>query len=254
MATNGMGVTESIVHSPRSAAAGYVYRNTMGMVPSAEFAVFFDDFLGFNAATSYAPAGWTTILSSGGTVLPVVTAGLGNTGVISLFDATADEGAAILAASAAAVGPVQLTVGKRAYMEFRVYANDVTDNIFMMGLTKATDITLPQDMYDTSTDDLLAIGILDGSATIRILTDTVNAGITNAATTGTMVAATWTTLAIAWDGIATARAYQDGAEIASTTTTIPTGVTLTPFVSAVNGNGAGGNLNYVDYVRYAIER
>jgi hypothetical protein len=255
MALNGMGVTESIVHAKRSPAAGYVYRNDMGMVPSAEFAVFFDDFLGFNAATSYAPAGWTTILNTGATVLPVVTAALGSTGVIALTDATASEGAAIHQLTAAAVGPVQLTVGKRAYFEFRVYTNDITDNTFFMGLTKGTDITLPADLYDTSTDDLIAVGIADGgSGAIKVLSDTANAGITTSTTTGTWVASTWTVLALAWDGVSKVRAYKDGTEIAAVSTTIPTGVTLSPFVSAVNGDGAGAALSYVDYVRYAIER
>lgn len=254
MASNGVGLTESIVHAPRSTGQGYVYRNGMGMVPSAEFLVSFDDFDGFAAATSYAPPGWTTILSSGATVAPVQTAALGATGVISLFDATASEGAAIYKSYAIDTGTVQLSSGKRAYIEARLYTDDITDNAFVFGFSSATAITDPADLYDTSSDDVAALGILDGSATLRLLTDKANAGITNAATTGAFVAATWTTLALYWDGSSTLKAYQDGVEIGSTTTTVPTAVALTPFVSASNGNGAGSNLNYVDYVRYVIER
>ena len=254
MASNGMGVTESIVHAPRSTAAGYVYRNTMGMVPSAEFLVSFDDFDGFAAATTFAPPGWTTILSSGATIAPVQTAALGQTGVIALFDATASEGAAIYKSYAIDTGTVQLTVGKRAFIEARVYMNDVTDNTFYFGFSSATVITAPEDLYDASAADLAALGITDGSAVLQLKTDLAAATIVTTAMSASMVADTWTTLALSWDGVNTIRAYKDGQEIGSKSSVLPVAVAVTPFVSASNGNGAGGNLNYVDYVRYVIER
>ena len=255
MATNGMGVTESIVHAPRSNAAGYTYRNGMGMVPSAEFLVMFDDFDGFAAATTYAPPGWTTILDSGATIAPVQTAALGNTGVISLFDASASEGASIYRSYAIDTGTVQLSVGKRAFIEARVYMNDVTDNTFYFGWSSATVITAAADLFDASAADLGALGITDGSATLQIKTDLAAAGIVTTATTGVVTASTWTVLALEWDGVGSLKAFKDGQAIGTVTSAVlPVAVSVTPFVSAINGNGGGSNLNYVDYVRYVIER
>lgn len=255
MASNGMAITESLVHAPRSTAAGYVYRNTMGMVPSAEFSVFFDDFDSFIAATTFAPAGWTTILDAGATIDQVQTAALGSTGVIRLFDATASEGAAIFRSQLIDTGTMQLTVGKRAFMEIRTYQNDVTDNAFQFGWSSATTITNPEDLYNTTSDDVAILGYLDGTAgELSLTTDKANGGLNTVATTGTMVVDTWTVLALSWDGVDTIRGYKDGEQIGSTATRTPNAVSLTPFVAALNGNGAGSNLNYVDYVRMVIER
>jgi hypothetical protein len=255
MPIQGAAFAEPVVFAPQPSQKKYPYRAGMGMVPSAEFLVFFDDFDGFAAATSYAPPGWTTILDSGATVLPVQTAALGMTGVISLFDATASEGAAIYRSAAIDTGTVQLTVGKRAFIEARVYLNDVTDNTFYFGWSSATVITAAADLYDASAADLGALGITDGSATMQIKTDLAAGGIVTTATTGTLVAATWTILGLEWDGVGSLKAYKDGKIIGTVTSAVlPVGVAVTPFVSAVNGNGTGSNLNYVDYVRYVIER
>jgi hypothetical protein len=62
-------------------------------------------------------------------------------------------------------------------------------------------------------------------------------------------------LAIGYDG-ATVRTYVDGdvAHIYSTTASIPTGVAMGLFIGHINGNGAGGNGVFVDYIRSVSER
>jgi len=248
MALNGAGLTESIVHANRSAAAGYVYRNSMGMVPSAEFLVSFDDFNG-PPPVSDVPWGWLSILDSGATITASVTAATGNTGVLVLTDATASEGAAIYKGA-----NVQLTVGKRAYMEVRVLIDaTITDTAFYFGWTALTDVTNPEDLWDTSAADLTVLGITDGSAVLQLTNDTGNAGLTTVAMDASMVAATWTVLAIGYDG-ATLRAYKDGQYIGQNNTTIPVGVALAPFFGHINGNGATGDVASIDYWRMVIER
>jgi hypothetical protein len=255
MPIQGAAFAEPIVFAPQPSQKKYPYRAGMGMVPSAEFLVFMDDFDSFRAATTFASAGWTTILDSGAEINQVQTAALGATGVIQFLEATASEGASIYRSQLIDTGVVQLSVGKRAFIEARVYTNDVTDNSFYFGWSSATVITAAADLWDASAADLGALGITDGSATLQIKTDLAAAGIVTTATTGTMVASTWTTLALEWDGVSSLKAYKDGKIIGTVTSAVlPVGVAVTPFFSAVNGNSGASALSYVDYIRYVIER
>jgi hypothetical protein len=255
MPIQGAAFAEPIVFAPQPSQKKYPYRAGMGMVPSAEFLVMFDDFDSFIDATTFAMPGWTTILDSGAEIQNVQTAALGATGVLQFLEATASEGASIYRSRVIDTGPVQLTVGKRAFIEARVYMGDVTDSTFYFGFSSATVITAAADLFDASAADLGALGYTDGSATLQIKTDLAAGGIVTTATTGTMVAATWTTLALEWDGVSSLKAYKDGKIIGTVTSAVlPVGVAVTPFVSAVNGNGGASALHYVDYVRYVIER
>ena len=66
---------EPIVAAPRGRSDSYAYRKAMGIVPSAEFDVFFDDFHQFivstsitNGPTANAPITWAAaIIDSGAT-------------------------------------------------------------------------------------------------------------------------------------------------------------------------------------------
>ncbi len=256
MPIQGAAFAEPVVFAPQPSQKKFPYRTGMGMVPSAEFLVMFDDFDGFAAATTFAPPGWTTILDTGATIAPVQTAALGATGVINLTSDNVSEGAAIYRSYAIDTGTVQLSVGKRAFIETRVYLNDVTDHTFYFGFTSATVITDPEDLYDASAADLAALGITDaGAGALVIKTDLAAATIVNTATTGTMVAATWTVLALEWDGVSSIKAYKDGKIIGTVTSAVlPVAVSVTPFVAAVSGDGGAANQTYVDYVRYVIER
>ncbi len=255
MPIQGAAFAEPVVFAPQPSQTKYAYRTGMGMVPSAEFLVFMDDFDSFRAATTFASPGWATILDSGAEINQVQTAALGATGVIQFLEATASEGASIYRSQLIDTGTVQLSVGKRAFIEARVYTNDVTDNTFYFGWSSATIITAAADLFDASAADLGALGITDGSATLQIKTDLAAAGIVTTATTGTMVASTWTVLGLEWDGVGSLRAYKDGKPIGTVTSAVlPVAVAVTPFFSAINGNSAASALSYVDYIRYVIER
>lgn len=247
----------TIVHSRRSTNAGYTYRTGMGMIPCAEFDIFHDDFHQFVVATDITngpvintPWGWQgAAINTGGTALVTTAAAVGRNGVLALTDATASEGVVIYSNKT-----YQLATGKKFFMEARVRTDDVTDNVIRMGLSSLTNVSTTVTVWDTTNDDLLTFGIADGAATTNLYTDTGNAGITTTAGDSTvLVVNTWHTLAIYFDG-ATAFGFVDGNQVAKTTTTIPTGIALAAFFGMMNGNGAGGNNLWVDYVRTVSER
>jgi hypothetical protein len=257
MAQNSFAVTESIVHGPYVNNKKYAYRVGMGMVPSAEFDVFFDDFHSFIVATSITngpvantPWGWAGAqIDSGATVTATSTAALGATGALTIADATASEGAVVWGTKS-----LQLTSGKKFFMEIRVRTGDVTDNAVQFGLSALTATTNPEDVWTTVADDVAAFGILDGSDYPQLLADTGNTG--TAVVTQTvrpMVADTWHVLGLAYTGSALV-GYVDGEEVVRTTTTVPTGIALAPFFGHLNGNGAGAAVVVVDYVRWCVER
>lgn len=260
MAQNGVGLTETVVYSPGTGKL-YKYRTGLGMMGSAEYAVFMDDFLQpwipttaiTNGAVANTPSNWQgAIIDSGSTIAVNTTAALGANGVLTLFDATVSEGAAFYGQK-----NVQLTTQKKFFMEVRIRTDDVTDNNFQFGLSDLTATTNPEDLYNTTSANLVAFGILDGSAFPQMLSDKSNSGtVVQTQTVSTMVADTWHTLAISYDG-ASLYGYVDG-KLALTwsgaAATVPTGVALAPFVSHVNGDGAGGALAIVDYVRYSSQR
>ena len=236
----------------------YAYRHRMGMVPSAEWVVFHDDFTGqvhegtavTNGHAQYQPEyNWNIILDSGATVAVNTTTLIGAWGVLTLADATASEGAAIYGEKW-----FQFISGKRAFIEARIYTNDVTDNSVQFGLSDLTATTDPEDLYDTTAANLATFGILDGSAYPTLLCDEANAGTAAIAQTSKlMVASTWHVLAMYYDGT-NLHAYVDGDRVITTATTVPEAVALAPFFSHRNGNGAGGNVVAIDYLRVVSER
>lgn len=250
----------SLVHSPVSAQAPYAYRSGTGMVQSAEWNVFFDDFHTFVVATAITngpvantPWLWNSaIIDTGSTVTVNTTAAIGANGVLTLADATASEGAAVYGTKS-----LQLTAGKRFWMEMRVQTDDVSDNTIQFGLSSLTAVTNPEDLWTTAADTYAAVGITDGSAFITLGADKANAGPTvDTSTTQAMTANAWHTLALAYDGV-NMRAYLNG-QLAvgpySPTSKIPTGVAVAPFFGHINGDGAGGAVVAVDYVRWVSER
>jgi len=250
MSSNGAGFTETIVHAVNSPQAKYSYRSGMGMISSAEFCVFMDDFN--RLVTSNVPTGWTAaVIDTGATATTSTAAGIGSEGVLSLGDATASEGISIYMPKS-----VQLTVGKRFFMEVLIRTDDVTDNTIQFGLSDLTATTNPEDLWTTTAANLVSFGILDGSATTGILADASNSGTTVQTGTRSLVANTWHTLAIHYDGVKL-RGYVDGKLSvlwSGAASTIPTSVAMSPFIGVLNGDGAGGATNYVDYMRFVCER
>lgn len=256
----GSAFTAPLKHSASGVGNTYQYRNGTGMVPSAEYAVFMDDFITTfipttaitNGPVANTPWGWQgAIIDSGATIAVNTTAAIGANGVLTLADATASEGAAFYGQKT-----LQLTAGKKFWMEARIRTDDVTDNAVQMGLSSLTAVTNPEDIWTTVATDLVAFGILDGSALTTMLADKSNSGSTAETGTISMVADTWTTLAIYYDGAALSGWVngQQSLKWAQAAATIPTGVALAPFVGHINGNGAGGNVVVVDYVRVVSER
>jgi hypothetical protein len=258
MATNGIGISESVVFGPVSNQAAYQYRAGCGMVPSAEWSVFMDDFLMTwipttsitNGAVANTPSPWqAAIIDSGATVSINTTAALGANGVLTFVDATASEGAAIYGQKT-----LQLTAGKKFFMECRLRTGDVTDNALQFGLSALTAVTNPEDIWTTAAADVVAFGLLDGSAYPQLLADTGDAGTAVVTqTTKLLTVDTWHTLAIGYNG-SVLKGYVDGKEVLSTTTTIPTGVALAPFIGHINGNSGGAAVTIVDYIRWSSQR
>lgn len=251
------GFKGPIIHGPISNQAAYAYRSKAGMVPSAEYAVYHNDF--FENPSSNAVPGTSAIVDTGATITAAATDAVSYTGVIRITDATASEGAAMYWPKG-----IQLGLGKKFFMEVRVKTSDVTDNNLQFGLSDLTATTNPEDLYTTTAANLIAVGILDGDATIGLLTDKDNGGdAVQLESTGNydMVVDTWTTLAFEVGGTAAdstmwCKVYKDGQLIitADTETTIPDDLALAPFIAMVNGNGAGGNTADFDYVRWSLER
>lgn len=259
MAIPAIGLRSEHLFMPQSGKS-FDYRNGTGMMPSAEWAVFFDDFLQpwipstaiTNGPVANTPSNWQgAIIDSGATVAVNTTAAIGANGVLTLADATASEGAAFYGQKT-----VQLTAGKKFWLEARVRTDDVTDNALQVGLSDLTATTNPEDLWTTTAANLVSFGILDGSAYPKMLADKSNSGSTAETSDRVMVVNTWHILAIYYDGV-NLHGYLDGQQSltwSQASTTIPTGVALAPFVGHLNGDGAGGAVAVIDYIRFVSER
>lgn len=244
---------EPIKHAPISAQQPYQYRSGMGMINSAEWITFFDDFTGDVA--SNVPAGWdAAIIDSGCTVTNASLAG----GAI-LFDSDADnEGAAIYLPKSVALN------GKKFFMECRVKMEDVSAMTFQMGLSDLTATTNPEDIWTTTTTDYVSFGNLD-SAEAVLTYDKNNGGTvteTNTdSTAATLADDTYAVLAIAYNGASTVTdgcltAWVNGNQVASALTEaqVPDDLPLAPFIGMLAGHATTADVAHVDYVRFALER
>lgn len=244
----GSSFTSPIKHSPTGVGTPYAYRSGTGMMSSAEFAVLHDDFL--LSVTTNVPAGWdAAVIDTGATVVTDTTAGSA-TGVLFFDSDGATEGTAIYAEKT-----VQLTAGKKFWMEMRFKTEIADDSDVQFGLSSLTATTNPEDLWTTVSTDLVAFGVLDGSAVVTMLADKSNSGSTAELGSASMVSATWHTLAIYYNGVSLF-GYLDGQKVltwAQAAATIPTGVALAPFFGFRNGSAATTE-GQCDYVRVVIER
>jgi len=247
MSQNGVGLTESIVHAR---TGNYPYRAGMGMINSAEFVVKMDDFV--DPVTTNLPLGWdAVVIDVGATVVTNTTAGdLGASGVLIFDSDGATEGACFYGEKC-----IQLTTGKKFFMEMRFETEIANDSDVQFGLSALTAVVNPEDIWTTVATDVVAFGVLDGSATVTMLSDKSNSGAAAQLGTKALSNDTWHVLGIFFDGY-TLRGYVDGALAltwAQASTTIPTGVALAPFVGFRNGSAATTE-GHVDYVRYVLQR
>ena len=248
MANNGVGLTGSIVHAPEVKL--YEYRNGTGMMPSAEWFVFHDDFC--TKVASNVPTGWeAAIIDTGATVtIDTATAGLHTSSL--MFDSDgAGEGAAIYLPKT-----FQLVPGKKFWMEARVQHDTGVDCDFYIGLSDLTATTNPEDLWTTTSANVVAFGIDVGTSLTGILVDAGNSGTTRQAGTQFLSGGnTWQRIAISYDG-AKVRGYINGklsVVWGGAGGTIPTSVALAPFIGYRNGSSAA-NEAWVDYIRVVAER
>jgi adenosine/AMP kinase len=236
-------------YGPVSTGRAYAYRTGMGIMPSAEFIVTHDDFT--DVFTTNVPTGWkAAIIDTGATLVASTVASTGACGVALIASDGASEGVAIYKDKA-----VQLTAGKKFVIEVRVQTNLVAETEVQFGLTDLTATTNPEDLWTTTAANLVAFGTLPGSATTKMLSDKSNSGTSVQTGTRSLTNATWHWLAIAYDG-ANLRGYVDGKESltwSSASTTIPTGVALTPFIGGRTGATASNTISF-DTIRILIER
>jgi len=247
------GFKGPIIHGPISAQAAYAYRSQKGMLPSAEYAVYHNDF--FEAASSNAIPGTTAVIDTGATLTNAETDAISLTGVLDITSDGTTEGVALYWPK-----EVQLGQGKKFFMEVRVYTEDADDTDVQFGLSDLTATTNPEDLWTTAAANLIAYGVLDGDATVTMLCDKDNSGA--AANLGSidLSDATWHTLGIEVSGTAASsnmavKGYVDG-KLAITwdvETEIPDDLALAPFIGARTGGDAAHNV-YFDYVRWSIER
>jgi len=246
----GTAFGSPLLDTQKSIGNKYAYRHRMGLAPCAEFMVFHEDW-NMEIATN-APTGWTAIIDTGATVVADTTVGAGHGTGSLLFDSDgATEGAALYSPKW-----FQLTSGKRFFMETRFKTEIADDSDVQFGLTSVTASSNPEDLWTTTATDLVAFGVLDGSATVKMLSDKSNSG--SSAQTGTisLVNSTWHTLAIYYDGGSVLQGYVDGKLAltwSSAVTTIPTGVVLAAFVGFRNGSAATTE-GQCDYLRIVSER
>jgi hypothetical protein len=145
-------------------------------------------------------------------------------------------------------------------MEVRVQSSAADDTDVQFGLSDLVDTTNPEDLWDTSTADGIAAGVLNGSATPDLVYDKDNTGpITE---TGSIALAddTYAVLAISYNGSTdpvdgSVKFYVDGVESASADTNaqIPEDVLLAPFFGARTGDSASNTVTF-DYFRLSIQR
>lgn len=245
---NSVALPESVAFAP---AAGQLfrYRAGMGMMGSAEWLVHMYDFTAPTATN--VPSGWTAaIIDTGSTLTASGTALLGATGAALIASDGTDEGVAIYGDKV-----LQLTSGKRFFMEMRAQTSLAATTDLQFGLTDLTATTNPEDLWTTTAANLVAYGVLSGSAYPKMLADKSNSGSTAETSTISISDATWTTLAIYYDGTYL-QGFVDGSPAllwSQASTTIPTGVALAPFFGFRTGTSAA-NTGTIDYIRYASER
>jgi len=242
------GFKGPIVHAPATLQGTYAYRSKVGMMDSAEFTVFHDDFIGTSPSNAPADYTWTAIIDTGATLTnnaSLVKKG----GIIGITSDGASEGVSIYHPRT-----VKLESGKRFFMEVSCMTLDADDTDVQFGLSDLSATTDPEDMWDTSNADGVACGVLDGSAAIKLVYDKDNGGPVTETSTLVLSDSTWTTLAFGWDGVSL-KFYKNGlfAGQALTTGQVPDDVLLAPFVGARTG-GDAAHVVYFDYVRWALER
>lgn len=240
------GFSTPLVHSPRSPQGPYAYRSGIGIIPSAEWNVFHDNFN--KVIATNVPSGWTApaVIDTGATVVADTTVTHPSGGLLFDSDGTT-EGAAIYLPKTAV-----LIAGKKTLIEMKFKTEAAADTDVQFGLTDLTATTNPEDLWTTTAASVLSFGVLDGDATVGVLADKANVGTAVSAGTIDLVDSTWHILAILYDG-SVVKCYVDGQLAVTTSTTIPTATLLAPFIGFRNGSTAN-NEGYCSWFRIIQEQ
>ena len=228
----------------------FTYRAGMGLIPTAEFVSFFDDFV--QPVATNLPFGWATVgtIDVGATAVLATAVPAGSTGAIIIASDGASEGVTVLGSKA-----LQPVAGKKFFIETRVQTTLAAETDVQFGLTDQTATANPEDAWTTTAASLIAFGTLAGSALTKMLSDKSNSGSTAETGTRSLVNNTYATLGIYYDGTKLF-GFVDGKQSVAwsqAATTIPTGIVLSPFFGARTGATAG-NTTTLDYFRYVMER
>ena len=246
---NSVGLPESVSFAPAQAQR-FRYRQGTGMINSAEWLVHMWDFVQAPIATNVPPGWAATTIDTGATLVVDTTAAIGAAGVVLAASDGTSEGIATYGDK-----NLQLTSGRRFWMEMRAQTSLAATTDLQFGLSALTATTNPEDLWTTTATDVVAFGVLNGSAYPKMLADKSNSGSTAETGTIALVDATWATLAIYYDGMYL-QGYIDG-QLSLTwsqaAATIPTGVALAPFFGFRTGTAAG-NTGSFDYVRIVSQR
>ena len=247
------GFQENLVHSPLSVNRPYAYRSGCGIIPSGEYSVFFDDF--YLSPSTNALPGTTAVIDTSATITAAETDAISYNGAIVITGISTTEGAALYWPKG-----IQLGLGKKFFMETRVYTIDADDTDVQFGLSDVTASTNPEDLWLTAAANVISFGVIDGDATVKMLCDKDNAGTSASTGDVDLSDTTWHVLAIEVGGTAAAgnmwcKGYVDGqlAETWGTETSIPDDIALAPFLGARCGSSTS-NLVYFDYLRWSLER
>jgi len=235
---------------PVATGRSYPYRSLMGMINTAEWTVFMDDFMQ-DVATNV-PTGWdAAIIDTGATLTTGSSGSTWRNGVALIASDGASEGVAIYLPKG-----IKITSGKKFVMEVRVQTTLAAETDVQFGLSDLTATTNPEDLWTTTSANLIAFGTLAGSAATKMLSDKSNSGTSAQTGSRSLSDATWHTLAIYWDG-SQLRGYVDGKESltwsSAVSTTVPVDTAMAAFVGSRTGATAA-NTTVIDYVRIAIER
>lgn len=141
--------------------------------------------------------------------------------------------------------PFYVTKGRKCFLETRVQLDGVTSD-FLVGLSVATT-----DPIETAPSDYIAMGQI-ADADFVTVADTGSAGTSLADSGSDLTAATWHVMAFEYHGDGTVTFYLDGSKVARTTTTVPDGVYMSPFICA-QSNGAELAVTW-DYILVVNER
>jgi hypothetical protein len=223
------------------------------MVPSEEYVVFFDDFMG--PVATNVPDGWTAaIIDTGCTATQADQHG----GIILLDSDANNEGVSFY-------GPKVIKLdGKKFFMEARFKIEDVSAQTVMFGLTDLAATTNPEDLWTSASTYYLTVGHQDGGNTKFYYRDNAAETSDTFANAGVVVDDTYVTMAFSYNGsgaaaAATCSGYVNGKWYVDTTApgNIPKDVELAPFFGFLGGTNAGAGTDdkvHLDYIRWSFER